>query len=221
MLYPETVKRETFELLIALMHDEMLADFHLAGGTALALYLGHRMSIDLDLFTPVEFDALELESHMIEKYNFQTSLKRYINTLKGYIGDVKIDCIAHKYECVGPVYHTKEGIRLYSMKDIAAMKLSAVADNGTRLKDFIDVACLSTKMSLSDMLNAYKDKYPDANAITPYKGLTYFVDINFNEPVVMINGTYKREFLEKRLRNMVNRENSLFYGFPIIKEGKK
>jgi hypothetical protein len=58
------------------------------------------------------------------------------------------------------------------------MKLSVIADDGSRLKDFIDIACLSTKLSLSDMLNAYKLKYKNSNPIRPLKGLTYFKDIN-------------------------------------------
>ncbi len=218
MLYTETVERGTLELLTRLMQDESLGQFHLAGGTALAFYMGHRISIVLDLFATEEFDALELEFHLIEKYNFQTSLKRNINTLKGFIGDIKIDCLAHRYPCVEPIYQSQEGIRLYSIADIAAMKLSAIADNGTRLKDFIDVACLSTKMSLADMLTAYTNKYPNSNSVTPYKGLTFFHDINFKEPIMMIKGNYEWELIEKRIRNMINRENRIFQGFPIAKK---
>ncbi len=60
------------------------------------------------------------------------------------------------------------------------MKLSVIADDGTRLKDYIDIACLSTKLSLSDMLKAYQQKYKNSNPIRPLKGLTFFEDINFN-----------------------------------------
>lgn len=66
MLHKDTVKRETFELLKELMQDKDLQCFNLAGGTALALYLGHRISIDLDLFTPVQFkgsNCHEIISH--------------------------------------------------------------------------------------------------------------------------------------------------------------
>lgn len=60
------------------------------------------------------------------------------------------------------------------MRDIAAMKLSAIADNGSRLKDFIDVAYLSTYLSLADMLQAYETKFPSSTGIRPIKGLTFF-----------------------------------------------
>lgn len=150
MLHKETVQREIFKLLTSLMQDQELSAFNLAGGTALALLMGHRMSIDLDLFTPTLFDPQELERHLIEKYNFQSSYLRGY-TLKGTIQNIKIDCIMHDYPLVKDIISI-DNIRLYSIEDIAAMKLSAIADNGTRLKDFIDIACLSTQCSLGDML---------------------------------------------------------------------
>lgn len=220
MLHKDTVKGETFKLLEMLMQDKRLENFNLAGGTALALYLGHRISIDLDLFTPNQFDAKDLEKYLINKYDFKASFLEK-NTLKGTINDVKIDCITHDYPYLEVPLQTKEGVRLYSIKDITAMKLSAIADDGTRLKDFIDIACLSTKLSLNDMLKSYANKFPNANPIRPLKGLTYFEDINFKEPIQMINGQYKWELMEKRLRNMIKRENSIFYGFPILEEKKR
>ncbi|MFR6633965.1 MAG: nucleotidyl transferase AbiEii/AbiGii toxin family protein [Alistipes onderdonkii] len=52
MLYTQTVAPETLELLKRLESEPFMDSFSLAGGTALALYLGHRVSVDLDLFTP-------------------------------------------------------------------------------------------------------------------------------------------------------------------------
>lgn len=134
MLHKETVERTTFELLIKLMQDKRFKNFNLAGETALALYLGHRKSIDLDLFTPDNFDSNKLEEYLIDKYNFKSSYLEK-NTLKGTINDVKIDCITHNYPYIEPPFKSEEGIRLYGIKDITAMKLSAIADNGTRIKD--------------------------------------------------------------------------------------
>ena len=214
MLYTETVKGETFELLKTLMLDEYLSDFKLAGGTSLTFYLGHRKSIDFDLFTEKSFDAVALEKHLIERYDFRGDfLER--NTIKGSINDIKIDCITHSYPYVEKSLTTKDGIRLYGIKDIAAMKLSAIADDGTRLKDFIDIAYLSAKLSLSDMLKAYQQKYKNSNPVRPLKGLTFFEDINFNEPIQMIRGKYEWEKIEKRLRNMIKKENDIFHSYPL------
>ena len=209
MLHKETVERATFDLLTKLMQDERLSNFNLAGGTALALYIGHRKSIDLDLFMPDDFDAEKLEEYLISKYDFKSSYLEK-NTLKGIINNVKIDCITHNFPYLEKPFQSAENIRLYSIKDIAAMKLSVIADNGTRLKDFIDIAFLSSTLSLAEMLAAYEKKFPNSNPVRPLKGLTYFQDINFHEPIQMINGTFKWNKIEKRLHEMIDKTKTLF-----------
>lgn len=92
--------------------------------------------------------------------------------------------------------------RLADLEDIAAMKLNAIAGNGTRIKDFIDMAYLSLEFSLQQMLGFYEQKY-HSNTLMPLKGLIFFDDINRNEPVRMADGKplqWKR--IEKRLLMM-------------------
>lgn len=214
MLYEETVERATFELLTKLMHEPVLANFNLAGGTALALYMGHRKSIDLDLFTPEPFDAAELGEYLTENYGFIGTFSRK-NTLKGTIDGIVIDCITHAYPLVDPVNVSPEGIRLYSMRDIAAMKLSAIADNGSRLKDFIDVAFLSTRLSLTDMLQAYETKFPNSTGVRPLKGLTFFNDIDFDEPIHLIGNAFDWKSVAKRLGDMIRQNRIVFASFPV------
>ncbi|MGY0407575.1 MAG: nucleotidyl transferase AbiEii/AbiGii toxin family protein [Polaribacter sp.] len=130
------------------------------------------------------------------------------------MGTVKIDCITHKYPLVEKI-KVENGIRLYSMKDILAMKLSAIIDNGTRLKDFIDIACLSTELTLSVALSSYKHKYKNSNPIVPIQALVYYNDICFNEPIQMLKGNYKWEKIEKRIKNMINKKHQKFSEIPI------
>ena len=68
----------------------------------------------------------------------------------------------------------EDGIRLYSMEDLVVMKLSAIVDNGSRLKDFVDIAFLSTRYSFYSMLELYARKFPDTNIIRVIKSVTYF-----------------------------------------------
>jgi predicted nucleotidyltransferase component of viral defense system len=201
------------------MQDGALADFALAGGTALALYLGHRISVDLDLFTPYPFDATLLEKHLADTYGFRGDFLEK-NTLKGSINNVKFDCISYDYPSLDDRVVTKEGVRLYSIRDIAAMKLSAIADNGTRLKDFIDVAFLSTLLPLSDMLDAYRQKFPNSNVMRPLKGLTYFADINHNEPIHILDGAYNWKNIEKRLRDMIDSPDMTFKSPPLSEDSQ-
>lgn len=220
MLHKETVKGETFRLLTRLMQDVKLNRFHLAGGTALALYIGHRISIDLDLFCTESFDVKDLREYMTEKYDFQESFFEK-NTLMGSVNGIKVDCITHNYPLIEPVKTYENGIRLFSIPDISAMKLSAITDNGTRLKDFIDIACLSVKLSLKDMLEAYQNKFHKTNCIIPLKGLTYFEDINFQEPIQMCGSTFQWQYIEKRLYDMIEQENKRFYNMPLAEKKSK
>ena len=88
MLQKTVTPKEIFKLLERLMQDPVLENFNLAGGTAIALHLGHRRSIDLDLFSTKDFNALKLESYLIDKYDFIVDFKEK-NTLKGSIENIK------------------------------------------------------------------------------------------------------------------------------------
>ena len=234
MLHTQTVAPQTLGLLKQLEAEPRLAAFNLAGGTALALYLGHRVSVDLDLFTPESFDAGELEAFLSQRYGFQTAwdmeglekhlpgqVKAFIanHNIKFYVIDgVKIDCIAHKYAYLRQPY-AESGIRLYSIEDIVAMKLSAIADDGSRLKDFVDIACLSTRIPFYEMLKCYERKFPQANVIRPFKALTYFDDIDFGEDIVMLNFEYDWKQIARRLKEMTVRQEHIFSQWP-LKEQK-
>jgi predicted nucleotidyltransferase component of viral defense system len=193
------------------MSDPNLREFSLVGGTALSFYLGHRKSIDLDLFRKDSFSASALSLYLKEKYNFQEDFQDN-NTLKGFINDIKIDFITHKYENVKTI-HTIEKLRLYSLEDIAAMKLNAIADNGTRLKDFVDIVCLSTKMSLNEMLESYQKKYPNTNAMRALRGLTYHADI-MHEPIDLIIGDYNWNKVSQRIDEMIKNDTTKFLDMP-------
>lgn len=213
MLYTETIAPRTLELLKRIMLDESLPPFRLVGGTSLALQLGHRISIDLDLFTDESFDEQQVNDILRINYGFETD---FIDkeTVKGVIEGVRIDCIAHKYHWIYP-FSNEEGIRIVSKEDICAMKLNAIAGNGTRIKDFIDIAFLSTYFTLEQMLGFYEEKY-HSNSMMPFKALTYFEDINMAEPVHMIDGNKLQwERIRKRLLSMSSQPSKLFKDTPV------
>lgn len=208
MLYKETVDTPTLELLKKLMTDDSLMEFVLVGGTALALQLGHRISIDIDLFSFLPFDSVRLSEHLRKNYNFEPDFVAQ-NTLKGEINGVQLDCIAHEYSWLQKPNFI-ESIRLAGFPDIAAMKLNAIAGNGTRLKDYIDIAILAEHISLNQMLLAYQQKY-NSNPVMPLKGLLYHDDINFNEPIKMAqNKSFQWKTIEKRLKLMQKFPDKIF-----------
>jgi len=212
MLYKETVTAGTLELLKTLMQDENLNDFFLVGGTALSLQIGHRISIDIDLFSLKPFNEEAVLQYLESNRNFYLDY-RDKNTLKGQIDETKIDLITHSYPLVKDLVLLEE-IRMASLADIAAMKLNAVVGNGTRLKDFIDLAFLSNHLSLKTMTDAYADKYSTRNPVLIVKALSYHEDINFKEPVQVISGKYNWETIEKRLFEMIKFPATVFETTP-------
>ena len=208
MLQTYAIKEETFGLLKTLMRDDKLSHFCLVGGTALALFMGHRKSIDIDLFSQQLFDYLELEEYFMHTYDFQATRKRNA-TLIGTINSVKVDCIGYNYPLVEPAQEY-DGIRIYSMSDIAAMKLTAISQSGDRLKDFVDIAFMSSIMSLENMLKAFEKKFPKTSVMTAIRGITYFDDIDFSAEIDLLEGTFKWKPIEKRLKEMIKYSDRIF-----------
>lgn len=173
------VSPETLILTKELQSITELNKFYLVGGTALALQMGHRNSIDIDLFSQDDFDSMEILKILKEKYNV---IERYKgkNTIILFINNIKVDFITHPYPFVNqPIID--EGIRFLSKEDITAMKLNAIAQSGKRLKDFIDIYFLLQHYSLSSMIEFYKVKYPHSNPLIPLKAINYFDDIDLTQ----------------------------------------
>lgn len=205
---PKIIPPLTLELLEMLQADARLAEYFLVGGTSLALQIGHRLSIDLDLFSTAPFEVEPLQQHLISTYNFEVD-KLDINTLIGSISGIKTDFKTHAYPLVEPLL-LADNLRLASITDIAAMKLNAISQSGQRLKDFVDVYFLLEIMPLSIMLDAYEVKYPHSNPAIPLKAIVYFDDINFeaDSPIMVKKMTIPD--MKKRLINAVQKPYSIF-----------
>jgi len=213
MLHKETVTRDALEILNDLMQDKNLDDFFLVGGTALSLQIGHRLSIDLDMFSLKPFDEKLILQYLETNKKYKSGFEAR-NTLKGKISDVQIDFITHSYPLIDKIQNFN-GLRIAGLKDIAAMKLNAIAGNGTRLKDFIDIAYLSTNLSLVTMVESYETKYSSRNPVSALKSLAYHKDINFNEPIHLLHGTFSWNIIEKRLNQMIKSPDKVFPEFAI------
>jgi len=208
MLQTQTIKKETLGLLKTLMRDEALIHLSLVGGTALALYMGHRKSVDIDLFSQQLFDVGELEKHFINNYGFKTT-RTANTTLIGNMYSIKVDCVGYNYPLVESVLEY-DGIRIYSIPDLAAMKLTAISQSGNRLKDFVDVAFMSSMLSLENMLKAFEKKYPKTSVMTAVRGITYYDDIDFTAEIDLMEGTFKWKTVEKRLKEMIKHSDRIF-----------
>lgn len=210
MLYkgPEIILPETFELLKKLQADMLLDSFFLVGGTALALRFGHRLSVDIDLFTINDFDAQALNDYLVESYGLKTTTIQK-NTLMGYIKGIKVDFIAHKYRLLYPLFKA-EGVSMAELLDLAAMKLNAIGYSGHRYKDFIDIYFLLKVFPLEKMVDAFSEKYPNSNPIIAIRGLGYFNDIDENSDPPKLVRPIKRKEIEKRLLQAIHNPTMTF-----------
>jgi len=172
------------------------------GGTALALLYGHRKSADIDLFTNSDFDALGLLENIQHDFSFQVNNIAH-NTIRGSIGNIKVDLIAHRYPYLSPPIE-KNGICLVSEQDIIAMKLNAIAVSGQRSKDFIDIYYALFRFSIEKMLVFYKEKYSQKNDTHILKSLVYFDDVDLsNWPVIIDNPELTWAEVRKRIETDV------------------
>ncbi len=168
---------KTFSLIQQLQALPELNEFYLVGGTALALQLGHRNSIDIDLFTTQEFEAADIEQLMKKHFEEVELIYQRKNTLISLVQKIKTDFIRHNYPFVKPPI-TEEGITFLSCEDIAAMKLNAILNSGKRLKDFVDIYFLLEHFSIRQMLEFFTKKYPHMNPLIALKAVSYFGDID-------------------------------------------
>lgn len=187
MLSIQTIHPDTLELLKHLSAFPELSATRLVGGTALALQYGHRMSVDLDFFGQLPQDKEELiaiakqvgEAVVLNKSNF---------ILQMTINNVKVDFVDYsRYVWIDePV--KGDGFVLASDKDIAAMKVNAIMGRGTR-KGFVDLFVLLQHYSLAEILDFYKQKYPEHSEYRALLSMTYFDDAEMQDMPKMFIST--------------------------------
>jgi len=148
--------------------------FYLAGGTALALYLGHRISVDFDFYTKREFDARKLREEFDKRFKKVREIYIAGDTLGLEVNGVGISFFKYPYPLLKPLQKL-ENICLASLEDIAAMKIIAISQRGKR-RDFIDIYFLMKYFGLKEIIDFTLKKYPMFNIYVGLQGLIYFKD---------------------------------------------
>lgn len=200
MLRYETIHPNTLGLLKKIQSLEMFADTRLVGGTALALQIGHRKSVDLDFFGKMDasLDEISIELSNFADVNPLSSSKamRFL-----IVDGVKVDIVNYPYLWIDePV--REDGVILAGVKDISAMKLSAITNRGTK-KDFIDLYFLLKTYSFNELIDFYLRKYSDVQLFTVLKSLTYFVDAE-DDPLPMMIDSIEWDEVKASIISTVN-----------------
>jgi hypothetical protein len=151
--------------------------FHLAGGTALALHLGHRRSRDFDLFRSKEFLPQDLLGALRDLGEAQV-LQEAAGTLTVALRGVPVSFFRYEYPLVRPLHDSPWSVAIADPDDIAAMKLAAIAGRGSR-KDFVDLYFYARDVaSLERAFDGFREKYRgvSVDAYHLLRSLTFFED---------------------------------------------
>jgi nucleotidyltransferase AbiEii toxin of type IV toxin-antitoxin system len=171
----EVVSSATEAALCALRDAQLLNEFYLAGGTGLALQFGHRLSHDLDFLAPQHFDEDALLQRIQILPEFALAAKAPY-TLHATIQSTKVSFLGYAYPILYPANQFK-GVPVADARDIACMKVSAIASHGTK-RDFVDLYFCARRLGLGEIIQMSDTKYAQVHfsRIHILKSLTYFSD---------------------------------------------
>jgi hypothetical protein len=198
MLHLATVEPGTFSLLERLQTIPELEDYRLVGGTALALLMGHRKSVDIDLFCyggynpDLVINALRKNSIVIKQ--LQTS-DVYAG---GYIDGIKVDFVKEFDKWLKPAQRIGK-IRLAKMQDLGPMKLKAITKRG-RKRDFVDLFFLLQYFTVTELLALYKKRTGQEEIIHVVTNMTYFEDAEKDEMPYMLDKKITWEAIKKKIK---------------------
>ena len=199
-MFKEALSKDAKNALGLLGQSGLLNAAYLAGGTALALQFNHRHSYDLDLFTPKKFDERILIQRITELFpDFKLERKDW-GTILGYLGETRFSIFFYKYPLLFKT-HKFLDINIADVKDIAAMKIAAIADRGTK-RDFIDLYFIFNEVkivTLEESLKLYDKKFKalSQNKLHIFKSLVYFEDADRDKSpkiIKSVNWSKVKEF---------------------------
>jgi len=181
--------------------------FYLAGGTGLALQLAHRRSIDFDFYRPGDFDPQRLYQALASRVRHARLVRSADGTLIARLNDVECSGFRYAYPLLKPLV-TNEYLAVASLEDIAAMKLAAIIQRGTR-RDYFDLYVLLERFSLKRILGLARKKYQGFNDYVALQALTYFEEAEHDPeearlaPFVPMKWQHVKRSLERAVRDFI------------------
>ena len=205
-MFEEVLPKKTKDSLALLGKSGLMKDAYLAGGTALALQIGHRISVDFDFFTQKQFES-EIFVQQLSALPINFRLERLAwGTILGHLGETRFSLFYYNYPLL--VNHVNfTGINIAGIKYLAAMKIAAISDRGTR-RDFIDLYFILEKekiCSLEEALEFYGEKFKilHQNKMHILKSLMYFDEAEKVEtPKMLKNVNWKevKKYFEREVK---------------------
>lgn len=197
-MHPETINQKTKRVFFKISQNDLVKDFYLAGGTALAIHLGHRESIDLDFFSQKNFSLSKIKNELSTQGSFSL-ISEEEGTLHCLLDEVKLSFFYYPYPMLFPLVDF-EKVALADERDISAMKIDAISSRGSK-KDFVDLYFLLEKYSLSELMGFFEKKYDKIkfNKLHILKSLIFFEDAEVEpDPIMLKNISWDK--IKDRIR---------------------
>jgi len=203
-MFEEAISKQTAENLVLLGKSKILGSAYLAGGTALALQIGHRISYDLDFFTDQKFKAQIFLKEMSRFKLYQHERVGW-GTILGKLGNVKFSLFYYPYPLLRKPISFKN-ISIADIADISAMKIAAISERGTK-RDFVDLYFILQKITLNEVFNFYDRKYQklSSNSVHIKKSLVYFEDAEKDptpKMIIPVSWGKVKTFFKKEIKNI-------------------
>lgn len=165
----------------------------------MALQIGHRVSVDLDLFGNRPFESLEILDELSDLAPLSIMTSKHILILD--VQGVKVDFVNYRYPLVAEPLLV-DGLRLLTLPDIGAMKLAAIAGRG-RKRDFYDLFFLLQQFNLEELMGFYRKKYDDGSEFMVARSIVYFDDADQDDDIRLLGKQVKWETVKKTIQNLV------------------
>lgn len=200
-MYPNVLSSTQVSIIKRL--DFFQKGVYLAGGTALALQMGHRTSFDFDFYASEHFESQEFLAPINLKFSGVTISNARKDTCLLSVEGVSCSFFYYPYKMIKPLV-AFENINLASIEDIAAMKMIAISMRGKR-RDFVDAYYLLKRFDLEEIMKFTLKKYPEYQPLAILKGLIFFSDAE-NEDVGRGIEIFDKDFFWESAKNEIFKE---------------
>lgn len=203
MIHLETITPRMHAVARAI-HDSLDTAYYLAGGTALALFFGHRESVDLDYFIPSHIETQKLKDALLGLFPTVVFTYEEVDTLWCHIDGVKVSFISRLVPCLDTPQE-EDGFRIAGARDLVVMKLNAICGRD-EYKDYYDLAELSTLTDARDWPALWNTVYPNSDQIAWMVALSHVGNV----PEIPLQGKTVRskKDVEKTIQALVKELSS-------------
>ena len=187
MMHNEVISEELKHVINKVFESSGFDHFNLGGGTALALQLGHRISIDADFICAKDFDKEAILKLVLDTFPGANDIHTGTFGVFLKVGNVKLDFLSWGIPFIRPAVEIRNW-RLLNIGDIAAMKCFAILQRGEK-KDYIDIAAILKEYHLGQILSFYKERHSGSDVATIIRFLSSYSDIEQQPLPTMMDHT--------------------------------